>query len=273
MGIVDVARARRASRLHAVVVLAVAVMLAVPLAAPGIASADQEPTPTSQVEPPPSIDPAMWCRPVVPAWIDPEPLGCWLDLSADVTTSSGTAVPLHEVSGLNLGDLPAFSDIDADHIAATLAEFEARIEAEQREAARQAAAAAQRNSGRSPAQPTGPPCGVVIGAPLTAEQQRCIDSTRDGGTPPPSGGGSSGGGICPEVLPNGSCRYYLMDDGSFVHPDELDNPNYDPDFVPELEPMPEISPDNTWKDRTDGLPPNPCPGSWSYTSGRGYTCY
>ena len=85
------------------------------------------------------LDPRMWCRPVVNAAINPDPLICWLALATAAPDSYPTTL-----TGMNMGDYPPFSDIDTEQLNAELTRYEQALEAERLEAERQAGEAARR---------------------------------------------------------------------------------------------------------------------------------
>lgn len=141
---------------HHQLVGVIAVTLVVSVVAPRpAATTEPEVSPVGVVTPtwPEAFDAPMWCRPVVNAAVDPAPLTCWLTLATG-------ELPLG-LSGMNLGDLPAWADVDPDAVGAELTRYaemlEAeRLEAERIEAERRAAEKARQRAAASaepPAQP------------------------------------------------------------------------------------------------------------------------
>lgn len=125
---------------HRLVVGVLSFTLAVTVLTPLPATATEpEASPVSTVTAawPGTFHAPTWCRPVVNAAVDPAPLTCWLTLATD-------QFPIG-LPGANLGDLPAWADVDADAIGAELTRYAEALEAE-RLAAEAAAAAARRAS-------------------------------------------------------------------------------------------------------------------------------
>jgi hypothetical protein len=107
-------------------------------------SAQPETTPVAEVAAQPALDARVWCRPVVFVGISPDPLTCWLTL---VATAPGS-YPV-TLTGMNMGDLPPFTELDVVALTAALERFareieEARLEAERAAAAARRSAAAPR---------------------------------------------------------------------------------------------------------------------------------
>jgi len=169
---------RRASVRFALVLLTVAAVT--PPAAPSVADT---PTTVSAIAPP-QLDPQQWCRPVVFVTINPDPLTCWLTLAQGV--EPGQPVSL---VGMNLGDLPPWSDIDIEAIAAELDRFQQQIEAEKRQST-------------PPPTRTTTPTRPTTSAPGTSSgslRDRCYAGDADAcfqllGVGGGSGGGGGGGG-------------------------------------------------------------------------------
>jgi hypothetical protein len=107
--------------------IAIALLAAVAATSSIPPSAAETPATVSMAEQPP-LDPKQWCRPVVHAAIDPAPLSCWLTLTESV--EPGQPISL---AGMNLGDLPPWSDIDVEAIAAELDRFQQQVEAQNRQ--------------------------------------------------------------------------------------------------------------------------------------------
>ncbi len=179
------------------------------------------------------LDPRMWCRPVVNAAINPDPLICWLALATAAPDSYPTTL-----TGMNMGDYPPFSDIDTEQLNAELTRYEQALEAERLEAERQAAEAARRARAtptrRTPTPSTGSTCGVKPGDIPTDAQLACMF------------GGGGGGGV---------------DDGGW-NPDTHDSSPLpdEPDWQP-VEGYNPLPP-----------PPTNCPNGWRYDSDTGYRC-
>lgn len=100
------------------------------------------------------FDARTWCRPVVNAAIDPEPLTCWLMLASEEFPPG--------LPGTNFGDLPAWADVDVEEIEAELTRYAEALEAERRaaEAERRASPASRR--GRATTPTTGPGGSGVV---------------------------------------------------------------------------------------------------------------
>ncbi len=186
------------------------------------------------------LDPRMWCRPVVNAAINPDPLTCWLALATAAPDSYPTTL-----TGMNMGDQPPFSNIDLEQLNAELTRYEQaleaeRLEAERLEAERQAAEAARRARAtptrRTPTPGAGSTCGVKPGDIPTDAQLACMFGGGGG-----SSGGSSGGGD----------PYDDTDD--YPPPEE-----YVWEPVEGYNPLPP--------------PPTDCPNGWWYDSKTGYEC-
>jgi hypothetical protein len=136
----------------------------------------------------PELDPHQWCRPVVHAAIDPSPLSCWLTLTQGVAPSQSVSL-----TGMNFGDLPPWSAIDVEAIAADLARFE-------QELARQAATTRPKRQTTAGPNPTGgtppTPAGDLQDRCLAGDFNACLQLFESGG-----GSGGGGGGGVPEAPP------------------------------------------------------------------------
>jgi len=154
-----------------------ALLLAISAASP--TSAQPGPTPAAEVVARPAMDPRIWCRPVVNAAVNPDPLSCWLSLAA-----IGPGGLLTGTAGMNLGDLPPFTRIDTEAISMELARFEQTLEAERAEAERPAADRRERQISA--------PDPAIIDEP-DYEHARRAEEERQRSEPEPS----------PDPLPNG----------------------------------------------------------------------
>jgi len=182
-----------------------------------------------------AMSPSQWCRPVVNAAIDPAPLTCWLTLAA---TEPGS--PPANLTGMNLGELPPWGDIDVEAIGASITRYEQALAAER-------APATQTPTRRPGTQPArggsggGDTCGLKPGDFPTPAQLACMGVGEAGG-----GGGSTDWDWDGDWDPD------THDDSPLPHDDTFE---------------PIEGPDN---DRPP--PPTNCPNGWRYWSDTGYYC-
>ena len=113
-----------------------------------------------------AFDAPTWCRPVVNAAVDPAPLTCWLTLAAAELPPG--------LAGMNLGDLPAWADVDPDAIGAELTRYTEMLEAERIEAERAATRRQPAAAPRVTATPTQP------GYSLTREEYERLTQAEGG---------------------------------------------------------------------------------------------
>jgi hypothetical protein len=184
---------------------------------------------------PQSLAPAQWCRPIVNAAINPAPLTCWLTLAA---TEPGS--PPATLTGMNLGDLPPWGDIDVEAIGASIARYEQAVAAERAAAT----PTPPRRPGTQPARSGtggGNTCGLKPGDFPTAAQLACMGVG--------SGSGSGSGGSDWDW--DGDWDPNTHDDSPLPHDD-----TFEP--IEGYHPLPP--------------PPTNCPKGWWYDSEIGYGC-